>query len=204
MIGRSWRSIAPPVAAFAAVLGLGVWPAYQSNNDADERRTSAQTQLNELQVRVATLTPLAENGDLLESQLIALDGLVPGEHDVAGFIVELDGIADDLGIQLRDVVPTQAGDREVEDAGTPSGWSSVSLNVRVVGSYIDLIDFVEATTRTERLAVIDSMNISASSQGQLDAAIAMRLFRNENPADGLIARYVATKAPESPDEESQP
>lgn len=160
--------------------------------------------MSELQVRVATLTPLAENGEVLESQLIALDALVPSEHDIAGFIVELDGIADSLGIQLRDVVPTQASDRETGDAATPTGWSSVALNVRIVGSYLDLIDFTEATTRTDRLAVIDSIDITASGQGELDAAIAMRLFRNDNPADGLIARYVETRQPDSSTEEPQP
>ncbi|MEM9466650.1 MAG: type 4a pilus biogenesis protein PilO [Actinomycetota bacterium] len=204
MIGRSWRSVAPPALVVVAVLGLGVWPSYRANDDADARRAAAEAQMIDLQLRVATLTPLAENGDLLENQLIALDALVPGEHDIAGFIVELDGIADDLGVELRDVVPSQASDREVEDAGTPGGWSSVGLNVRVVGSYLDLIDFVEATTRTERLAVIDSININTSGQGELDAAIAMRLFRNDNPADGLIARYAESRPAEASTEESQP
>lgn len=204
MMGRSWRSVAPPIAVMATVLGLGVWPSYQANNDADARRQATEAQMSELQVRVATLTPLAENGEVLESQLIALDALVPSEHDIAGFIVELDGIADSLGIQLRDVVPTQASDRETGDAATPTGWSSVALNVRIVGSYLDLIDFTEATTRTDRLAVIDSIDITASGQGELDAAIAMRLFRNDNPADGLIARYVETRQPDSSTEEPQP
>lgn len=204
MIGRSWRSIAPPAAVIAAVLGLGLWPAHQANNDASARHDAAQTQLSDLQVRVATLTPLAENGDLLEAQLVALDALVPGDHDIAGFIVELDGIADSLGVQLRDVVPTQSAEREAEDSGTPTGWSSVGLNVRIVGSYLDLIDFVEATTRTDRLAVIDSINITTSGQGSLDVAIAMRLFSNDNPNDGLLARYVEATATESPTEESQP
>ena len=204
MIGRSWRSIGPPVAVVVAVLGLGVWPSYQANSDAETRREAANAQMGDLQLRVATLTPLAENGELLESELIALDALVPGEHDIAGFIVELDGIADSLGIQLRDVVPTQASDRETEDASTPGGWSSVGLNVRVVGSYLDLIDFTEATTRTDRLAVIDSINITTSGQGALDAAIEMRLFRNDTPTDALLARFVDSKTPESPVEESTP
>lgn len=204
MIGRSWRSIGPPAAVLTAVLGLGVWPSYQANNDAEARRETTSAQLSELQLQIATLTPLAENGDLLESQLIALDALVPGEHDVAGFIVELDGIADTLGIQLRDVVPTQSSDRETEDASTPGGWSSVGLSVRVVGSYLELIDFTEATTRTERLAVIDSINITTSGQGELDAAIEMRLFRNDSPTDGLLARYVESQPPEPSVEESTP
>ena len=181
MIGRSWRSVAPPVVVLVAVIALGAWPSYRANTDTQDRRAAAEAQMAELQLRVGTLTPLAENGDLLETQLLALDALVPGDHDLAGFIVELDGIADDLGVQLRDVVPTQSSDREAADAGTPGGWSTVGLNVRIVGSYVDLIDFVEATTRTERLAVIDSIDVSASGPGQLDAAIAMRLFRNDNP-----------------------
>ena len=196
MIGRSWRSVVPPIVVAAAVIGLGVYPAYQTGQDADDRYEAAERRMADLQLRAATLTPLAANGDMLEAELIALDELVPGEHDVAGFIVELDGIADRLDLQLRDVVPTQASDRDVADPGTPAGWTSVGLNVRVVGSYLDLIDFAEATTRTERLAVIDSMTISASNQGQLDAAIRMRLFRNDEPADGLIARYVETRTEE--------
>ena len=203
MIGRSWRSVVPPVAVIAAVLALGVWPTFSASGDIEDRRLAAEGQVADLQLRVATLTPLAESGDLLESELLALDELVPSEHDVAGFIVELDGIADDLEIQLRDVVPRQTSDREGNDAGTPGGWSSIELSVRVVGSYLDLIEFVEATTRTQRLAVIDSININTSSPGLLDAAIEMRLFRNDDPNDGLIARY-AERKPAAPTEEPQP
>jgi Tfp pilus assembly protein PilO len=204
MIGRSWRSVAPPAAMLAAVAGLGFWPSLQANSDAETRREAAEAQLADLQTRVATLTPLAENGDLLESQLLELNELVPGDHEIAGFIVELDGIADELGVQLRDVVPSQVSDREVRDAGTPSEWSSVSLDVRIAGSYLDLIDFVEATTTTRRLAVIDSININSTGGGELDAAISMRLFRNDAPADGLIARYAESRPTGDVSEESQP
>ena len=203
MLGRSWRSVAPPVAVAVIVLGLGVWPTYQSLDDAEARRLSAQAELEELQVRRALLASIAEEADVLESQLIALDELVPGDYDIAGFIVELDTIADDLGIRLRDVVPAQSADDDTPDAGTPRGWSSVALNVRIVGSYVDLIDFVEATTRTDRLAVIDSITITTSHLGALDATIALRLFRNDRPADDLIARYVETRS-DAVDRESQP
>ncbi len=203
MIGRSWRSVAPPAVAVAAVLGLGVYPAHRSNADATSRAESAQTQLAELTVRATALTALADDGAELETQLVALDRLVPAEHDIAGFIVELDGIAGSLDLQLRDVVPLQTEGRD-GDPGTPPGWTSVGVQVRIVGSYLDLIEFAEATTRTERLSVIDSMRISASSFGELDAVISMRLFRNDDPTDGLLARYVESRGDVAEDEESQP
>ena len=79
----------------------------------------------------------------------------------------------------------------------------LAMRERIVGSYLDLIDFVEATTRTDRLAVIDSISITTSHLGALDATIALRLFRNDRPADDLIARYVETRS-DAVDEESQP
>ena len=107
----------------------------------------------------ALLASIAEEADVLESQLIALDELVPGDYDIAGFIVELDTIADDLGIRLRDVVPAQSAD-DGHRTPAPRGWSSVAPNALIAGSYVDLIDFVEVTTRTDRLAGIDSITIT--------------------------------------------
>ena len=202
MIGRSWRSVAPPAAMVAAVLALGAYPTYQGGADVDARRVAAESRMSELQLRAATLIPLAQNGDVLEAQLLALDDLVPADHDIAGFIVELDGIADDLGVQLRDVVPNPSDGGA--DPATPAGWTSVELSIRIIGGYADLIAFAEATTRTERLAVIDRIGITSSGDGRLDAAFTLRLFRNDNPADALIARYVESRRTDEPTEEDQP
>ncbi|MEM9200510.1 MAG: type 4a pilus biogenesis protein PilO [Actinomycetota bacterium] len=196
MIGRSWRSVAPPALAAVAILGAGWWPARQANGEIESRREAADAQIADLQRQVGTLVPLADSGDSIEAQLTELGVLVPGDYDVAGFIVELDEIADRLGLDLRDVVPTQNEVAEGANApGTPGGWSTVTLNIRVGGTYLDLIDFAEAITETDRLALIDSMVINSTGQGNLDAAISMRLFRNNSPSDSLIARYVDSKTP---------
>ena len=49
MIGRSWRSVAPPVLAAAAVLGVGYWPARQADSEIQERRGAADNQIADLQ-----------------------------------------------------------------------------------------------------------------------------------------------------------
>ena len=189
MIGRSWRSVAPPALAALTVAALGAFPAYQDHQDAASRSDSATTRMSELQSTAGVLTPLAAGADHLQQELIELDLLVPEHHGVPEFVVELDAITDLLGIELRDVVPAPEA-VEQSDAGTPGGWTSVEISVRIVGEYHDFVLFAEALTTTDRLAVIDAIAITASGDDTLVGDFRIRIFTNDQPPGALIARYV--------------
>ena len=189
MIGRSWRSVAPPAAALVAVASLGVWPAYQGHSNAASRADSATDQMTQLQASAGTLTPLSEGADELQGELVALDRLIPDRHGVPEFMVELDAIADQLDVELRDVVPAPES-VEQADAGTPGGWTSLSLSLRIVGGYHDFVLFSEALSTTERLAVIDGIAITANGENELVGDFRIRIFTNDHAPTELIARYV--------------
>ena len=145
--------------------------------------------MTQLQSSAGVLTPLTEGADELQGELVALDLLVPDRHGVPDFIVELDAIADQLDVELRDVVPAPES-IEQADPGTPGGWTSLSISLRVVGGYHDFVLFAEALSTTDRLAVIDGIAITANGDDELVGDFRIRIFTNDHAPTELIARYV--------------
>ena len=194
MIGRSWRSLVPSLVAVAIVLGVFVWPARQISSDAERRRDAAEAQLAELEVRALMLTSLAQEADGLAQQLLVLDTLVPPAAELPAFVVEMDRIADDLGVDLREVVPVLDERARRDDVGTPAGWQSGEISVRIVGTYGGLMGFVEAIAHADRLAVIDELMVTTAGEGELVGDLRLRLFTNDHSSEALIARYVDWEA----------
>ena len=173
MIGRSWRSVVPAVVVVAVLLGAGMWPTHRSVVSTQERIDAARAERAELETRVSLLTPLADDIDAIETDLAALDRRVPESHDTAAFLVELDGIADGVGIGLVEVEPAGRGN---EDGEAPVGWASIGFELRLRGDYLQVIEFVEAVADAQRLAVIEAVSISVADTGGLDVVVGLRVF----------------------------
>ncbi len=189
MKSRFWRTGTPIVLGVLAISLLGLWPAHRDSGAAQERIDSASAQIAELQAAAGTLTPLSLEAASIEARLNRLATLVPAEHDVAIFVVELDEIADRTGVELLDVVPTQSDDT-VQDPATPAGWSSVLLAVRITGEYAEFVTFVDALADADRLVVIDQLAISSQGTDLLVGEFQLRLFSTNDPASGILARIV--------------
>ena len=191
MIGRSWRSVVPVAVVVAAVLGLGLWPTYRSGVVTDERIDAATLEQAALEARIGVLAPLLGDTAAVEAELVVLERRVPAAHDTAGLLIELDAIADSVGIVLLDVVP-DAGGSEGADA-TPDGWAAVGFDLRLRGGYLDVIDFLEAIAGAQRLVVVDAISIEAEGTGALDATVGLRVFHTADPATEVAAVGVDTE-----------
>ncbi len=186
---RLWRIGAPILLIVTVVALLGIWPALRSRNAANERIEAANAEILSLEATAGILAPLALGTSDLENQLVTIESLVPSDHDVAGFVVELDAIASGVGIELRDVVPTHSTEL-ADDPTTPPGWSSVTLAVRVVGKYIDIIHFVDALQGTDRLVVVERISVATGAVGMLVGDLELRVFSTDIWAIDGIARMV--------------
>lgn len=195
MIGRSWRSVVPVALVVVAVLGLGLWPTHRSSVTTDERIEAATLERAALEARVAVLTPLVGDTAAIEAELVVLERRVPAAHDTAGLLIELDAIADSVGIALLGVVP-DAGEGT---GAAPDGWTAVGFDLRLRGGYLEVIDFVEALAVAERLVVVDAIAIEAATTGALDATVGLRVFHTADPATGASAAGLESEPPAGED-----
>jgi Tfp pilus assembly protein PilO len=206
----------------AAALGvlvfwfLFLWgPQGSKLSDAKDRRERAQSEQDQLQVRIARLKSLQQDEPQKRAQLERLRVAIPDEPNLAQFILDANNAANVSGINFLSIAPSPPapvgavpGATPPSDPGTTPAPSSapavINLQMSVTGGYFQVIDFVNRLNGLPRLVVIDSLNLSTGGQGTagattLSAEIAARLFVSETTpvagAPGTPGATTTTTAP---------
>lgn len=78
-----------------------------------------------------------------QAKLMQLDNLMPDSPQLPSLIIMLQEVANDAGLDLRRVAPALPAD-------TGAGYSRIGLDMTLVGTWSDLIDFLRRATELDR------------------------------------------------------
>jgi Tfp pilus assembly protein PilO len=199
----------------AAALGVIVlwfvllWsPQGSKVSNAKERRVQAESEQQELQLRIARLRSLQQEEPQKRAQLEGLRVAIPDEPNLAQFILDANTAANVSGIQFLSVSPsppsTETGPAGAAPApttpatpATPGAGARpavINLQLSISGGYFQVVDFVNRLNGLSRLVVIDSLGLTGSSQAtpggstDLTVAISARMFvRAATPVAGAAS-----------------
>jgi len=122
----------------------------QAQTSAEQKKTDG------LEADLARLQSQAKNASKQQALLRKLDAAVPEQPDLAEFIIQANEIADQSGISFLSIAPTPPA------AGT-GGASVIGLTISIQGSFFQLQDYLRLLEKLERLVIVDSVTIAASS-----------------------------------------
>jgi len=148
------------VAALLAIVLVWYFVLYAPLGDdldsAQAQKTEEQKKTDSLQADLARLQSQQKNGTQQQALLRKLDAAVPEQPDLAEFIIQANEIADQSGISFLSIAPTPPA------AGT-GGASVIGLTISIQGSFFQLQDYLRLLEKLERLVIVDSVTIAASS-----------------------------------------
>lgn len=171
------------IATGVALAVMVIWyfilwsPASADLEDARERTEAAEDEADLLQIRLQRLQDLQDRAPVLQSRLEELRAAVPDTPDLARFILESDEAANRSGIDFVSISPSPpAAPTE------PGGPAVINVSINALGGYFQTLDFLNRLADLDRVIVIDTLSVSASTQGgivELNATISGRLFVTE-------------------------
>jgi Tfp pilus assembly protein PilO len=211
----------PLLIGVAAALGLLVFwflflwsPQGSKITKAKERAAQAESERQELQLRIARLKSLQQAEPQKRAQLESLRVAIPDEPNLAQFILDANTAANTSGIEFLSISPSPPSSGTGPSApgstpppttpATPAAPAAgarpavISLQLSVSGGYFQVVDFVNRLNGLSRLVVVDSLGLTASAQAAPDStglsvAISARMFvREATPVAG------STGAPVTP------
>jgi len=148
------------VAALLAIVLVWYFVLYAPLGDdldsAQAQKTEEQKKTDSLEADLARLQSQQKNGTQQQALLRKLDAAVPEQPDLAEFIIQANEIADQSGISFLSIAPTPPA------AGT-GGASVIALTISIQGSFFQLQDYLRLLEKLERLVIVDSVTIAASS-----------------------------------------
>jgi Tfp pilus assembly protein PilO len=183
------RTLAIFAVGAVAIVALWWFLVYSPKGDdlsaAQDERDEAALQQDALQAQLDELEEIAANGPAIDAELAELSGLVPPTSDLAGFIIGMNDLAIQSGIDWISVAPNPP------EAEGP-GLSTIDLNISIEGGFFQVVDYLNRLEDFDRLVIVDTMNISSSSgsaedgttaaTGTLGVTLTGRMFTTEAPA----------------------
>lgn len=173
-------------AAVAAVVVLLAWfvflwrPQSAALDTAAEREATAANTNAELELRVQRLRAAQADAPALRARVAALQVAVPEDPELAEFILAADTAATESGVDLLTISPTPPA-----PSLDPALPSSVNLAITVDGGYFQVLDYLNRLSVMDRLVVIDTLNLAATSAepGFTDISVSFsaRMFTTAPP-----------------------
>jgi Tfp pilus assembly protein PilO len=179
--------------AVVAVVGALLWymalfsPARSERGRLGAQVTAAERRERELHSTRVRLRGLEARRGAQQAQLERLQGLIPAQPDVAGFILGANDAAVRSKVDWVSVAPASPV------AGAAGAPSSIGVSIGVNGEFFALVDYLRRLEGLGRLVVVDSLQLSPGAQAggplRLNATLSARIFTTAGaaPAEGSPA-----------------
>jgi Tfp pilus assembly protein PilO len=161
-------------------------PQSQRLDAAHDRRSTAESENDELEVQLARLRDLEERRPELEDDLRELRQAVPDRPALAAFFVHADDAAQLSGVELTSVTPTRPAASTTatttattapssggggtttttapattgDAAGAGSVPSEIQVAIDIKGGYFQVLDFLNRIDDLTRIVVVDAVALS--------------------------------------------
>lgn len=178
------RSSGKAVIALAVMGGLVIlygWnsvflaPNADAKDAARKELVAARQQEQELRRNLTELRKLANDSQAREAELERLGRLIPAAPDVAGAIDTLNETAQAAQVAFSSFVPSPPS------PAAPGGPSSISIGMKISGTFGQIFDYLRRLELLDRLVVVDALQLTAEAvEGTgpptLQADIKARMF----------------------------
>ncbi|MCU1379023.1 MAG: Tfp pilus assembly protein PilO [Acidimicrobiales bacterium] len=181
----------------AAVVILLAWfmflwsPKAVELTDARDRRTAANEQASQLQLRLERLKDAKQRTPDLQVTAERLRSAVPATPNLAQFLLDTNDAAAKAGVNFLSVSPTPP-------AASTTGPTEVQLALSIKGGYFQTLDFMNRLLDLPRIVVLDTVSVTAAaaSAGAPELAVSLtgRMFTTEVPASATPTTAPATTA----------
>lgn len=194
--GRSGNRAAMALAVMGALVLLYGWnslflaPKAKAKADVTKEVAAARKQEEELRRNLAELRKLANDTKAREAELSRLGQLIPSDPDVAGAILILNETAYQAQVAWSSFVPSPPA------AGT--GGTSVSITMKVAGTFGQVFDYLRRLETLDRLVVVDSIQLTPAVDGsgtpKIETDIKARMFAAGSAGPAAATAVTATTA----------
>ena len=208
------------IAGAAALAVLVLWylvlwsPRKAELTDARDQREKAESERQELAIRVDRLRAAQKDEPIKRAQVEALRTTIPDDPNLAAFILDTNDAAAKAGIDWISVSPAEpAPGKEVVaaiaaapanpdpnavvTAPPPSRVpAEIALQLQITGGYFQVLDFLNRLNDMPRLVVTDALNISSDEDAKLTVAVSGRMFvRTVPPGFGDVPAALPVATP---------
>jgi Tfp pilus assembly protein PilO len=138
------------VLAVIVVLALVlVVPQFGRMSDLDNQIETADSQISEAEALLKTRQEAKEGASSTDAALLELAAAVPEQPDLPSLIIELQDVAYDSNVQLREIEPA--------DLVQAEGYVTMPLSITVWGDWADNVDFVQSLQElTRQVRVVEA------------------------------------------------
>lgn len=126
-----------------AIVLLLVLPEYQKLGTLDAQIATAQQEVTTSKTLLLQREQIKNRAAETDAKWLRLANLVPESPDLPSLIIELQDAAFDTGVQLQTLSPTDM-------AANAAGYQTVPLNLGVIGTWSDTVDFLQEITKLDR------------------------------------------------------
>lgn len=160
--------------ASAAIIFVYVKPTYEDPvsgivtlQDKKDVLLKARQDLDKLKVRQTAF--VAARNEMPQSELDKLEKLLPKEINPVLFVMELDTIARDQGMSLKNIKFTDTKKETTPGTGVPSAaakkpYETFTLSFDVTGPYANFTTFLKQIEQGLRVTDITSVNLIANDK----------------------------------------
>jgi Tfp pilus assembly protein PilO len=176
---RSGSKAVIALAVMGGLVALYGWnsfflaPKAQAAAEARKEVAAARKEEERLRRNLADLRKLANDSQAREAELARLGRLIPAAPDVAGAIDTLNELAHQAQVGWSTFAPSPP-------SPSTAGPTSISINMKVSGTFNQIFDYLRRLELLDRLVVVDSLQLNAggetSGSPTLDADVKARMF----------------------------
>jgi Tfp pilus assembly protein PilO len=122
-------------------------------------RDAAVAEADRLRAAIAQLQSVQENDVAYLAAIGKLEAGIPERAELAVFIEEVTALAEDVGVNLEAISPAEPIPVQGLDA------YEIAVSLAMTGEYFELLGFLFGLDDMERIVVVDSVSITATSGG---------------------------------------
>jgi Tfp pilus assembly protein PilO len=132
------------LAVLVAIAVLLVWPQVKKQKSLDGQITVAEQQLSTAQALLAQRQEIKNRTAMTDAQWLKLASMVPENPDLPSLIIELQDAAFASGVQVVAIAPSDPA------PSADGSYLSVPLEIRVLGTWADTVDFMKSINKLSR------------------------------------------------------
>ncbi|MEZ5246331.1 MAG: hypothetical protein R2707_14610 [Acidimicrobiales bacterium] len=179
MSSRLLRLAGPAVAVVVVGAAIGWFPARSDASQAEARTESALRLVDDLTWEIDDLDVAVSSVDELRDEQARHAAEVPPDLQLAEFILDLEALSIEVGIDLVDIIPTSTLN-SFDDLATPVGTSSVIIAVALNGGFAETIRFLDGLSHLPRLVVAEAIAVGFDEvSGTLAIDLELRVFTTD-------------------------
>jgi Tfp pilus assembly protein PilO len=178
----------------AVVVFTGLWWVFVVGGvdnrieDADLRAQDLELQRASVERQLLRLQEAGESRRAYRQALDAIEQSIPAEPDMAGFIEDLNDLADRNGV---DIVAIGSSEPRPFVGDPPTDVLVIDLDLALEAQFFEMLGFLFALEDFERLVVIDSISVNPGGGESLDSPT----FEQDVLTVNMTSRIFATRSP---------